>query len=111
MSEFATVTITSTATTGTVNLNGAVMEWNGGIGNTTVTGTYSGTTAKLQYSVDAGTTFVDAGANVTLTANGGGNFELPRCQLRVNVAGTLTGAPSLKAYTRKIRDVKRGING
>ena len=107
MAEFQTITLSSTATTGAYTATGAAMEWDGTLGHMTAQGTYSGTTAKLQYSVD-GSTWIDVGTNVSFTANGGGNFELPRCQVRGRVAGTLSGAPNVKIYTRKIRDYKKG---
>ena len=51
-------------------------EWPGGIGQFIVEGTWNGATVKLQVSPDGGTTWLDVGSDVTLTAAGIGNFEL-----------------------------------
>jgi hypothetical protein len=75
---------------------GSAVRWTGGRGVFTVySATFSGATIKLQWSPDAGTTWLDvdrAGdTHVTLTAVGAGGFELPPCVLRANVSG---GPPS-----------------
>lgn len=69
------------------------VNWLGGKGCFVCYGTWGGGTATLQFSVDSGTTWLDAGTDTTITANGGGIFELPVCQLRVDLASSTT--PSL----------------
>jgi hypothetical protein len=74
----AITTNTNTSVTGT---------WTGGRGNFSVSGTFDSATVKLQYSRD-GTNWLDVGSDTTLTAAGGGNFDLPGgTHLRVNSAG------------------------
>lgn len=78
------------------NSTGGSIDWPGGSGVfTLMRGTINGATVALHWSPDNGTTFlpVDSGSDtyVTLTAAGGGHFELPACKLRANVSG---GAPS-----------------
>ena len=65
--------------------------WPGGIGSFMVVGTWGGATISLQYKAPDGSTFVDVGTDTTLTANGGGNFELPSCVIKATVSG---GPPS-----------------
>jgi hypothetical protein len=70
---------------------GNAVIWPGGRGLFTVAGTFGGATVSLQYLGPDGTTWLTAGTYTTLTANGGGIFDLPEGQLRANVAG---GTPS-----------------
>jgi hypothetical protein len=69
----------------------AAVMWPGGRGSFVAYGTFGGGTAALQWSPDDGTTWinVDQGGStyVTLTANSEGGFELPQCQVRVNLTG------------------------
>lgn len=70
--------------------------WAGGKGVfTPYIGTFSGATVKLQWSPDAGTTWLDVDKSgdtfVTFTAVGSGGFELPGCKIRANVSGSPTG--------------------
>lgn len=67
-----------------------VMSWRGGKGSFIAHATWGGGTVKLQTLGPDGTTWIDAGTDTTLTADGGGNFELPPGQLRPNIA-TATG--------------------
>lgn len=60
--------------------------WQGGRGHFAAVATWGGGTVKLQYLGPNGTTWIDAGPDTTLTADGGGNFELPPCRIRANVA-------------------------
>lgn len=62
------------------------VQWDGGKGSFVVHATFGGGTVKLQYLSADATTWVDMGTDTTVTADGGGNFEIGRCQLRVNVA-------------------------
>lgn len=75
--------------------NSSTVKWEGGRGVFIAWGTFGGGTCKLQMSPDDGTTWINvdrAGDTfVTFTANGEGGFELPKCQLRANLAGS-TGA-------------------
>ncbi len=69
--------------------------WGGGSGSFIVEATWGGGTVKLQMKGLNGTA-IDVGTDTTLTANGGGNFELPPCELRVNIA-TATAVHALVA--------------
>lgn len=69
---------------------GSAVAWGGGQGLFTAEGTFSGATIKLQYQSDNGT-WLDAGSDTELTANGGGRFFLPVTSVRVNISG---GPPS-----------------
>lgn len=64
---------------------GGWFAWPGGKGTFMAEATWGGGTVKLQFK-NANETATDAGSDTTLTANGGGNFELPPCQIRANVA-------------------------
>lgn len=59
-----------------ISATGAEFTWGGGDGLFTAEATWGGGTVKLQYKTMNGT-WVDAGSNTTLTANGGGIFTLP----------------------------------
>jgi len=60
--------------------------WPGGRGVFSAKATWGGGTVKLQYLAADGATWIDAGSDTTLTADGGGVFELPAGQIRANVA-------------------------
>jgi len=60
------------------------MEWRGGIGLFSAEATWGGGTVKLQYKGPNGTA-IDAGVDTTLTANGGGLFELPPGNIRASI--------------------------
>ena len=70
---------------------GSGTTWGGGRGVFSVAATFSGATVKLQYLGPDGTTWLDAAAATTLTANGLGVFELPPGQIRAFISG---GPPS-----------------
>ena len=76
------------------NGNSGAIDWPGGRGNFSAFGTWGGATAKLQWSPDGGTTWLDVDRSgdtyCTLTANGAGGFELPMCKIRANLAGITT---------------------
>ena len=59
--------------------------WAGGDGTLVVAGTFGGTTAGLQLSLD-GTTFVPL-SGATATAAGAVNFSLPPCHIRLTLTG------------------------
>lgn len=65
--------------------------WPGGDGTFTVAGTFNSATVKLQYLGPDGATWLDAGVEATLTANGGCNFTLASGQIRAQVTGSPTG--------------------
>ena len=69
---------------------GSAFAWRGGSGTFSAVGTYNSGTVKLQFLGPDNTTWIDVGSDTTLTANGGGNFELPPAQIRAAV----TGSPS-----------------
>lgn len=74
---------------------GAEIIWPGGRGLFAADGTFGGGTVKLQFFGPAGN-WLDAGTYTTLTAAGGGNFDLPQGLIRAAVSG---GTPSgLYAY-------------
>jgi hypothetical protein len=64
---------------------GAWFQWPGGRGEFRVEATFGGGTVKLQCKGPNGTA-MDVGAAVTLTANGGGIFELGAGEIRANIA-------------------------
>lgn len=68
---------------------GAEKNWPGGTGIFMAEATFGGGSVKLQYKLPNGT-WQDAGPDTSLTANGGGVFELPPCNIRAAVA-TATG--------------------
>jgi hypothetical protein len=77
-------------------VSGNAADWSGGRGTFSVpAGTFSGATVKLQWSPDDGTTWLDVDRSgdtyVTLTAAGGGLFDLPVCKIKAVVSG---GPPS-----------------
>ena len=74
---------------GTVTGNAFI--WRGGRGHFAAAGTFGGSTVKLQFLGPDGSTWIDAGTYTTLTSSGGGNFDLPECQIRASISG---GSPS-----------------
>lgn len=70
---------------------GSDAQWDGGTGVFSAAGTFSGSTVTLQWLGPDGTTYMDVGADTTLTASGGGAFVLPPCRIRAAVSG---GPPS-----------------
>lgn len=71
---------------------GNAVEWRGGRGTFAVVGTFSGATVKLQVLGPDGVTWLDVGAECTLTAPGIGGFELGNGSIRAAVsAGPPTG--------------------
>lgn len=75
---------------------GSAVTWPSGKGVFAVyAGTFNGATVKMQWSPDAGTTWLDVDRSgdtyTTMTAVGSGQFLLPACQIRAFVSG---GPPS-----------------
>jgi hypothetical protein len=89
------------ATNMTGNGNSAAEQFDGGIGYWSARGTFSAGTAKLQHSVDGGANWLDVGADVTKTADGGGTFFLGPCLLRTNLAGA--GSPNIDVTWRYVQ--------
>jgi hypothetical protein len=87
------------------NTSGAAVEWAGGRGVFTAYGTFGSGTCKLQWSPDAGTTWIDADRSgdtyVTFTANGVGGFELPPGHVRAVLSGAT--APTVSARVGSAR--------
>jgi len=54
-----------------------------------VAGTFNSATVKLQHLI--GSTYVDLGAETTLTTNGGGLFVTPASSLRIVISGATSG--------------------
>lgn len=69
-----------------VSATGEWVRWPGGKGTFLVHATFGGGTVKLQVMGPDASTAIDVGSNTTLTADGGGNFELPKCYIRCNIA-------------------------
>lgn len=64
------------------------LTWRGGRGSFLAHATaWNGATCTLQTLGPDNTTWIAAGTDTTLTADGGGNFELPPGQLRAAVTG------------------------
>lgn len=64
---------------------GAWFKWKGGAGTFTAKATGYGA-VKLEMLGPDGVTALTVGTDTTLTADGGGNFELGPCMIRANVA-------------------------
>lgn len=60
--------------------------WSGGTGVFQVVATFGGGSVSLQYLGPNGSTWVAAGSDTTLAANGGGVFTLPPGKIRAAVA-------------------------
>jgi len=72
-------------------VTGPVVEWRGGTGIFTASGTFGGATVTLQFLGPDGVTLISAGAATTCTAACAGVFYLPHCFIQATVTG---GAPS-----------------
>lgn len=59
--------------------------WPGGKGSFFAQATWGGGSVKLQYMGPNGTDYEDVGSDTSLTADGGGNFELPKCYIRAAI--------------------------
>lgn len=80
------------------------VNWPGGTGTFAVYGTFGSGTAKLQVSLNEGSTWLDVGTDTEFTANGIGNYELPPGSLlRADLSGATD--PDL---TVDIRQSRRG---
>ncbi|HVY97884.1 MAG TPA: hypothetical protein VHA35_00180 [Dongiaceae bacterium] len=83
------------------NATGGAYVWNGGKGSFLVhADTWNGATVKLQVLGPDHLTWIDTGTDTTLTADGGGNFELPPGQLRAAVVGSPTAVYAVAAGTQ-----------
>lgn len=76
---------------------GSAAAWQGGRGLFTAEATWGGGTVKLQFKTLNSTTWVDADG-ISLTADGSKVFELPRGEIRANVAT----ATAVYAYAHPI---------
>lgn len=91
-------------TAATADGNGDVYEWPGGVGTLHSYGTFGSGTVTLQASFDQGTTFDAADTtNLAFTADGMANFDLPRCQIRANLAGSSGASVSAVALPHNNR--------
>jgi hypothetical protein len=80
------------------NATSAAQTWHGGKGSFLVhADTWNSATVKLQCLGPDRVTWIDVGTDTTLTADGGGNFELPPGQLRAAVSGTPTAVYAVAA--------------
>ena len=77
---------------GTLTANGSTPSHSfpGGVGTAHAAGTFGSGTLALEVSADNGTTFINGGTSVQLTADGIFNFTLPSDELLVRL--TLSGA-------------------
>lgn len=77
-------------TTLTADGQSSTLDWYPGEGTLTAQDTAAGTfgTLTLQFSLDGGTTWSTVGSDTTLTASGGGLFQLGTCKLRVDLSGS-----------------------
>jgi hypothetical protein len=92
MAQFLNETLT-TASGGT---NGATdIDWAGGPGVMACQGTFNGATFQLQYSLDGSNWFNVPGADLTITTNDIGAFQMCPCKLRVTWTGG-DGSTSVK---------------
>ena len=73
--------------------------WAGGRGTFSATATWGGATVALQYMAPDGSTWIDVGPEVTLTADDIGGFELAAGLIRAEV----TGGPPSGLYVRARR--------
>ena len=88
MAKNRTLTLLSNA-----SATGSAVAWPGGRGLFSAEATWGGGTVKLQFK-SANGTWIDVGTASTLTANGIVGFELPMCQIRIDV----TTATAVYAY-------------
>lgn len=81
---------------------GNAVVWQGGRGTLYVDGTFNGGTVKLQQQMPIGSTatWLDVGTEVTLTAAGLANFELPPGPIRAFVSGSPSGVYATVIGTR-----------
>lgn len=86
------------AQTGSVSTSTAI-RWPGGFGTFAGWGTWKGGTLALKAAFPTSTslTYITVGSDVTLTANGMGNFQLAPCMLRAVVTGASSVATSITA--------------
>jgi len=69
----------------------AVFDWPGGPGVFAAIGTFSGVSLQLRFSLD-GTAFADVpGADMTMTEDGMGSFQIGPCKLQVVGTGGAVG--------------------
>lgn len=68
-----------------VAATGSSFVWPGGTGVFMAEATWGGGSVSLEYQLPNGA-WVAAGPETTLTANGGGVFELPPCNIRASVS-------------------------
>ena len=85
----------------TANGNTAVVAWLGGKGYFTASGTFGSGTVTMQYQVD-GTNWLTVGTDTTLTASGGGIFDIPAASIRAALTGATN--PSIRVEASKGRD-------
>lgn len=70
---------------------GSAADWAGGRGVFSAAGTFGGATITLQYLGPDLSTWIAAGTDTTLTAAGGGVFDLPPGRIRALVTGSPSG--------------------
>lgn len=71
---------------------GSAMSWPGGAGTFGATcAGWNGANLSLQFQPPGGdgTTWVAVGVDTSISANGGGNFNLPPCQIRAAISGAV----------------------
>ena len=74
------------ATSVTSNSQTSALNWQGGVGQMVVGGTFDTCTVKLQMSPDAAVTWIDVGGDASVTAAGVVNFDLGSCEIRLDIS-------------------------
>lgn len=78
---------------------GSAVVWGGGQGHFTAEASnWNGATATLQFQTD-NDTWVDAGSDTTLTADGNGRFFLPPTNIRIEI--TVATPTAVYSYANK----------
>lgn len=87
----------------TTNSNTEALNWSGGDGTVFASGTFSSGSIKLQFSIDGGTTWVDAkdadNNALTLAADGAFSFSIGNCKLRTIGTGATVAAGTAQVET------------
>ncbi|HCR85494.1 MAG TPA: hypothetical protein DIV86_02335 [Alphaproteobacteria bacterium] len=81
----------------TANGNTNTIDWYGGVGTFAASGTFGGGIITMQYSLD-GTNFITGGVDSELVSDGGKKFSLPKCSIRLNLAGATS--PNVNCFIR-----------
>lgn len=94
------------ATVTTAGVSSATFEWEGGPGQFVASGAFGGATMKLQFTPDAGVTWIDValpngGASLSLALAGTQPFDMPRTQMRFTLSVVGAGAAIVGEAVRR----------